>query len=195
MQKKCCKIQRLGSLKWNPERMGSRGQTPSQGVEHPEALRFLPYLRTKISIFRPHYFFSGFIIILFFLPSVIFFLGTVLPFSFGFLSPDFDYGKTAEPQFEPHTGIKVAQVLGSSFAYVLLPQNSKDAVNLVLVNHHNDHFAISYYRRFSCDVISSQFCKSSYWPPPCWFPLSMERYRKKQQNVPFLFSSYYNTKL
>ena len=48
-------------------------------------------------------------------------------------------------------------------------------------------------RGFSCDFISSQFCKSSYSRPPCWFPLYMERYRKIQQN--FLFSSYHNTKL
>ena len=39
------------------------------------------------------------------------------------------------------------------------------------------------YRRFSCDIISSQFCKSSYWQPPFWFPLYMERYCKIQQYV------------
>ena len=43
------------------------------------------------------------------------------------------------------------------------------------------------YRGFSCDVISSQFCKSSYSQLPCWFPLSIARYRKIQQNVPLLF--------
>ena len=28
------------------------------------------------------------------------------------------------------------------------------------------------YRGFSCDVISSKFCKSSYPWPPCWFPFA-----------------------
>ena len=31
-------------------------------------------------------------------------------------------------------------------------------------------------RGFSCDIILSQFCKSSYLRPPCWFPYSMEQY-------------------
>ena len=43
------------------------------------------------------------------------------------------------------------------------------------------------YRRFLCDVISSQFCKSSYSRPPCWFPFSMKGYWKIQQNVPLLY--------
>ena len=34
------------------------------------------------------------------------------------------------------------------------------------------------YRGFSCDVISSRFCKSSHFRPPCWFPLCMVQYRK-----------------
>ena len=38
-------------------------------------------------------------------------------------------------------------------------------------------------RVFSCDVISSWFCKSSHLRPPCWFPLRMVRYRKTQENV------------
>ena len=42
-------------------------------------------------------------------------------------------------------------------------------------------------RGFSCDVISSQFCKSSYSRPPCWFPLYMEVYWKIQQNLLLLF--------
>ena len=42
-------------------------------------------------------------------------------------------------------------------------------------------------RRFSCDVISSQFCKSSYSRPPCWFPRITVRYWKIQPNVPELF--------
>ena len=52
------------------------------------------------------------------------------------------------------------------------------------------------YRGFSCDVISSQFCKSSYSRLPCWFPLYMEQYWKIQQNVPLLLTySYHNTRL
>ena len=35
-----------------------------QGVGHPEAPRFYPYLRTKISILRPHFYFSEFFIII-----------------------------------------------------------------------------------------------------------------------------------
>ena len=46
-------------------------------------------------------------------------------------------------------------------------------------------------RGVSCDVISSQFCKSSYSRLPCWFPLSMVRYRKTQQNVPLLLFIYF----
>ena len=51
-------------------------------------------------------------------------------------------------------------------------------------------------RGFSCDVISSQFCKSSYSESPCWFPFAwpgigihnkMHRY--------FSFSSYHSIKL
>ena len=42
------------------------------------------------------------------------------------------------------------------------------------------------YRGFSCDVISSQFCKSSYSRPPCWFPVTTVRYWKTQPNVPEL---------
>ena len=38
-----------------------------------------------------------------------------------------------------------------------------------------------------CFYFNSQFCKSSYSRPLCWFPLSMQRYRKTQQNVPLLF--------
>ena len=34
-------------------------------------------------------------------------------------------------------------------------------------------------RGFSCDVISSQFCKSLYLRRPCWFPLSIVWYWKK----------------
>ena len=46
---------------------------------------------------------------------------------------------------------------------------------------------------FSGDVITSQFCKSSYSWPPCWFPFSMARHRKTQQNVllGFFFSFFY----
>ena len=45
--------------------------------------------------------------------------------------------------------------------------------------HQND-------RRFSCDIISSRFCKSLHFRPSCWFPLRMVRYRKTQENVPKL---------
>ena len=55
-----------------------------------------------------------------------------------------------------------------------------------------------YYRGFSCDVISSQFCKSSYSRPPCWFPIAwaMAGYIGKYNKMSryFLFSSYHNTK-
>ena len=52
------------------------------------------------------------------------------------------------------------------------------------------------YRGFSCDVISRQFCKSSYSRPPCWFPFAwpgIAKYNKMSHY--FLFSSYHNTKL
>ena len=42
-------------------------------------------------------------------------------------------------------------------------------------------------RGFICDVISNQFCKSSYLLAPSWFPLRTRRYWKIQQNVPLLF--------
>ena len=55
------------------------------------------------------------------------------------------------------------------------------------------------HRGFSCDVILSQFCKSSYSWLPCWFPLRMVWYWKTQQNNKmfryFLFSSYHNNKV
>ena len=51
----------------------------------------------------------------------------------------------------------------------------------------------SYYRGFSSDVISSQFCKSLYLLPPCLFPLSMAWYRKKQQNVQLRFNLVHTT--
>ena len=44
------------------------------------------------------------------------------------------------------------------------------------------------YRGFSCDVISSQFCKSSYSRLPCWFPLSMERHRKHNKMSCYFYS-------
>ena len=37
---------------------------------------------------------------------------------------------------------------------------------------------------FWCDVISSQFCKSSYSRPQCWFPVTTGRYKEIQQSVP-----------
>ena len=46
-------------------------------------------------------------------------------------------------------------------------------------------FQKSYYRGFSCEVISNKFCKSSYSRPPCWFPLRTGRHWKTQQNIPF----------
>ena len=52
------------------------------------------------------------------------------------------------------------------------------------------------HRGFSYEVISSQFCKSSYSQPPCWFPFAwpgIVKYMKMSQY--FLFSSYHNTKL
>ena len=55
---------------------------------------------------------------------------------------------------------------------------------------------LSAYRGFSCDVISSQFCKSSYLRPPCWFPFAwpgIGKYNKLSDY--FLISSYHNTKL
>ena len=42
-------------------------------------------------------------------------------------------------------------------------------------------------RGFSCDVISNQFCKSSYLGPPCWFPLYTELYWKKPTKWPVTF--------
>ena len=46
-------------------------------------------------------------------------------------------------------------------------------------------------RGFSCDIISSKFCKSSYSRPPCWFPVCMRRHWEKQQNIPYLIFSAY----
>ena len=52
------------------------------------------------------------------------------------------------------------------------------------------------YRGFSCDVISSQFCKSFYSRPPCWFPFAWTGIGKyNKMSCYFLFSSYHNTKL
>ena len=65
------------------------------------------------------------------------------------------------------------------------PQNSACASNDMESVHKNSN--IIHNRGFSCDVISSQFCKPSYSQPPCWFPLSMAWYRKTQQNVALLF--------
>ena len=51
-------------------------------------------------------------------------------------------------------------------------------------------------RGFSRDVISSQFCKSSYSRPPCWFPVAwtgIGKYNKMSRY--FLFSSNHYTKL
>ena len=51
-------------------------------------------------------------------------------------------------------------------------------------------------RGFSCDVISSQFCKSSFSQPPCWFLYAwpgIGKYNKMSRN--FLFSSNHNAKL
>ena len=51
-------------------------------------------------------------------------------------------------------------------------------------------------RGFPFDVISSQFFKSSYSRPPCWFPFAwpvIGKYNKTSRY--FLFSSYHNTKL
>ena len=39
------------------------------------------------------------------------------------------------------------------------------------------------HRGFSCEVITSQFYKSSYLRPPCWFPPRTGGYWKTQQNV------------
>ena len=51
-------------------------------------------------------------------------------------------------------------------------------------------------RGFSCDVISSQFCKSSYLRPPCWFPVAWPGIGKNNKiSHYFLISSYHNTKL
>ena len=50
--------------------------------------------------------------------------------------------------------------------------------------------------RFSCNVISSQFCKSSYLRPPCLFPFAWPgiiKYNKMPHY--FLISSYHKTKL
>ena len=51
------------------------------------------------------------------------------------------------------------------------------------------------YRGFSRDVISSQFCKSSYSRPPCWFPFAWTGIGKdNKMSRYFLFSSYHYTK-
>ena len=51
-------------------------------------------------------------------------------------------------------------------------------------------------RRFSCDVISSQFCKLSYPRPPCWFLFTRSGIGKYNKiSSYFLFSPYHNTKL
>ena len=54
-------------------------------------------------------------------------------------------------------------------------------------NYESKIVCTQYNRGLSCDVISSQFCKSSYLHPPCWFPLSMAQYGKIQQTVLLLF--------
>ena len=54
------------------------------------------------------------------------------------------------------------------------------------------------YRGFSCDVISSQLCKSSYSLPLWPFPLYMEQYCEiiiKKISQYFVFSSYHNIKI
>ena len=62
-------------------------------------------------------------------------------------------------------------------------QNSRVNVILQIVSAHAHKSS----RAFSCDVISSQFCTSSYLRPPCWFPLSMARYGKTKQKCPVTF--------
>ena len=43
------------------------------------------------------------------------------------------------------------------------------------------------YKGFSCDVISSLFCKSSHFRPPCWFPLPVVWYWKNNKTSPRSF--------
>ena len=51
-------------------------------------------------------------------------------------------------------------------------------------------------RGFSYDVITSQFCKSSYLRPSCWFHFARPSIGKHNIMSPYsLFSSYYNTKV
>ena len=59
------------------------------------------------------------------------------------------------------------------------------AVTPALVWNRENSWSI--YSGFSCDVISSKFCKSSYPRLPCWFPVHTGRYWEKQQNVPLFF--------
>ena len=55
-------------------------------------------------------------------------------------------------------------------------------------------FSILRHRGFSCDVISSKFCKSSHLRPPCWFPHPRSGENNKLFHY-FLFSSYHITKI
>ena len=41
-------------------------------------------------------------------------------------------------------------------------------------------------QRVVCDNISSRFCKSFHFRPPCWFPLCKVRYKETKENVPKL---------
>ena len=44
------------------------------------------------------------------------------------------------------------------------------------------------YRGFSCDVISSQFCKSSNSRPPCWFPFAWTGIGKYNKSLVTFYS-------
>ena len=60
----------------------------------------------------------------------------------------------------------------------------------------NKFYVQGNYRGFSCDIISSQLCKSSFLWLPCWFPSAwpgIAKYNKMSRY--FLSSSYHNTKL
>ena len=66
----------------------------------------------------------------------------------------------------------------------------------VIMRFENNLLIKPKYRGFSCDVISCQFCKSSYLRPTCWFPFAWTGIAKyNKMSCYFSFSSYHNTKL
>ena len=95
------------------------------------------------------------------------------------------------------TPVSIATCLHTLWCFTVpayLPADWTDVVflKLMLCDRYHDN------RGFTCDIISSRFCKTSYLRPPCWFPLSSSRsmvLESSKMFCYFLFSSYHNTKL